>query len=91
MIAVEPAEPGQPGAGEDDGVEVARRRTRPRRVSTLPRIGTTSRPRPSARSWATRRGAPVPTVEPGRQLAEGEPVAGDERVARVLARRARRR
>ena len=59
------------------------------RVSTLPRRSVTSRPRPSAASWARRRGDPVPTVAPGRQLAEGEPVAGDERVAGVLAGRAR--
>jgi len=39
--------------------------TRRMRVSTLPRIGTTSTPRPSARSCATRRGAPVPIFEPG--------------------------
>ena len=38
--------------------------TLPTRVSRLPRSATTSRPRPSARSWATRRGADVPTVEP---------------------------
>ena len=34
------------------------------RVSTLPRIATTSRPSPSACSWAARRGEPVPTLEP---------------------------
>ena len=33
-------------------------------MSTLPRTGTTSRPRPSARSWAARRGDPVPTLDP---------------------------
>ena len=35
------------------------------RVSTLPRIGTSSRPSPSARIWATRRGEPVPITAPG--------------------------
>ena len=61
---VEPAEPGQPGAGEHDGVELAVARPGASRVSTLPRTATTSRPRPSARSWAARRGEPVPTREP---------------------------
>ena len=60
-------------------------RTLPIRVSTLPRIGRHSRPRPSARSWAARRGEPVPTRAAGGQLAQGEAVAGDQHVARVLA------
>ena len=34
------------------------------RVSTLPRTGTTSSPRPRAPSWAARRGEPVPTTDP---------------------------
>ena len=86
---VEPAEPGQPGAGEHDGVDLA--------VGDEARAGcrrcrgsaTTSRPRPRARSWAARRGEPVPIREPAGQLAEGQPVAGDQRVARVLAQRHR--
>ena len=60
-------------------------RTLPIRVSTLPRTPTTSKPRPRACSCATRRGEPVPTRAAGRQLAEGEPVAGHDDVARVLA------
>ena len=84
---VEPAEPGKPGAGEHDGVERRRRRPSRSRVSTLPRTATTSRPRPAARSWAARRGEPVPTRAPGGELVEGEAVAGDQHVARVLPRR----
>ena len=59
------------------------------RVSTLPRIGTGRRPRPSASSWAIaprRAGADRRTRG---QLAEHPAVAGDQRVARVLPRRDR--
>ena len=38
-------------------------------------------------SWATRRGRAGADAGAGGQLAEGEPVAGDDHVARVLARR----
>ena len=57
------------------------------RVSTLPRMPATSRPRPSASSWRDpARGAGAEAAA-DRQLAEGEAVAGDEGVARVLAQR----
>ena len=81
---VEPAEPGQPGAREHDA-SYSPARTLPIRVSTLPRTPTTSKPRPRACSWAARRGEPVPTRLPAGQLAQGQPVAGDDDVARVLA------
>ena len=61
---VEPAEPGQAGAGQHDRVELAGRA--PCR-SGCPRCRgspTTSRPRPSACSCAARRGEPVPTRAP---------------------------
>ena len=61
---VDAAQPAQPGRGDDHGVELAGGDLARSRVSTLPRIGTTSRPRPRASSWATRRGDPVPTRAP---------------------------
>ena len=87
---VEPAEPGQAGAGEHDGVVARPTRTLPIRVSTLPRIADdleTEAERVQLGGPARRAGADAAA---GRQLAEGEAVAGDDDVARVLARRARR-
>jgi hypothetical protein len=81
-----PAEPGEAGAGEhhpvDDSVghELSL-------VSTLPRTGTTSSPRPSACSCAVRRGEPVPDARAGGQLAEHHAVPRDECVPGVLAGR----
>ena len=47
--------------------------TRPRRVSTLPRMSTTSRSGRAASSWAARRGEPVPTRAPGGRSASVSP------------------
>ena len=83
---LEPADPGQPGAGEqhrvvlagadlaDPGVDVA---TDARHVQT-------EAEGVQLRDPARRAGADPAA---GRELAEGEPVAGDDDVARVLARR----
>ena len=54
--------PGRPGPGRRR--RACRRATSRSRVSTLPRTGSTRRPRPSAASCAARRGEPVPTTEP---------------------------
>ena len=67
------------------------RDTRARRVSTLPRMSTTSRSGRRASSCARRRGEPVPTRAPGASLSRVTPSRGAERVARVRALRARRR
>ena len=61
---VGPAEPEQPGPGQHDA-----RRTRPRRpwpagCRRCRGSATTSTPRPSALSWAARRGEPVPIRAP---------------------------
>ncbi len=62
--------------------------TLPIRVSALPRIGTYSRSGRSARSWATRRGEPVPTRAPGGRSANL--AVADQRVAGSSRGRARR-
>ena len=75
----------RPARARTHGVVLDRSRTLRMRVSTLPRMPTISRPRPSASSWADpARRAGAEAAADG-QLAEGEPVAGDDDVARVLA------
>ena len=79
-------------AGRGRPGRARRRRPRPRsalrmRVSTLPRIGTMSKPSPSACSWAVRRGEPVPIRAPGGSSPRREAGRADQRVARVLAQR----
>ena len=85
------AEPGQPGAGEHDGVDLAVARPCASRVSTLPRIADdleaeAERLRAGRRGAASRcrrgcRRGSSPRVRPSRATSD---------VARVLARRARR-
>ena len=62
-------------------------RTLAMRVSTLPRMGTTVRPKPKALIWAVRRGEPVPMVDPAGSSPKREVVAGDDGVARIFAGR----
>ena len=76
-----------PAYGQHDGVELAAATLRKPGVDVAAHAARCPGPSPSARSCAARRGEPVPTREPVRQLAEGQPVAGDQRVARILARR----
>ena len=62
-----PAQPQQPGPGQHDRVERARRRRAAAGCRRCRGRPTTSRPRPSARSWAARRGEPG--ADPGARRA----------------------
>ena len=83
---VDPAQPGQAGAGEHDGVELAGGDLAEAGVHVAADADQLDAEAERGELGDPARGAGA-DAGAGRQLAEGEAVAGDDHVARVLAQR----